>query len=222
VLTIEQVIINKISLIASLIMHFKKNQLFLLFIIVITCLIACQSTEKEIKNQEDSPSVVQTKLGPFKKYYHKKGKYSLLVPEQWQIAKKKREGCGFISNKENSGDSFKEFLEIYVKAGRYVKDKNGDMVDENLSSEDWLQQHFEILKYGDPSLKVNERGTTIINGKNAPFLTFLKIEDNISYETAIYLLSENNKAHIITTISESTKKTFYDPRFKEMIGSLKF
>lgn len=202
-------------------MHLKKNQLFSLFILIALCFSSCKSDSNSEKIQKKPEKVFETNLGTFKKYTHKKGKYSLLVPENWKVDKKKKEGCGFISAKENPSDSFKEFLDIYVKAGGFVKNQEGEMVAENLTSEEWLLKHFEVLMYSNPSFDINDRGNIEIGASKVPFITFLKEKDDITYETAIYLLAKDNRAYIITTILDLTKKTFYEPRFKEMIKSLR-
>jgi len=202
-------------------MHFKKNLLLVLILLSIAN-FSCVDKATSTTSPKSTDEIIETDAGPFKKYFHKKGKYSLLVPIDWKINKKKQDGCAFISKRENDTDSFKEFLDIYVKEGRYIKNTAGVMEAENLSSAVWLERHFEVLRYGDPSIVVKESGSLMINGERAFFRSFIKEKDNVTYETVIYLLSSNNKAYIITLILDETKKTFYEPKFSEMIRSLKF
>lgn len=204
-------------------MQFRNLAFSICTLLIFLTISSCQTEVKEEPsvgvNKNESE---QTKYGTFKRYHHKKGSYSLLVPEDWKINKKKKAGCAFVSPNENESDNFQEFFDIYIKSGRFIKNEKGEMEAENLSSKDWLMNHFEVLKYDLPALKIEEQGTILINDKEAAYLSFLKKKKGVSYKTTVYLLSTNNKAYIITSIIDVSKQPFYKPRISKMIKSLKF
>lgn len=202
-------------------MQIKLRTVFIPLIALFLTFNACQSDTKQTSNEEITLETVKTKLGTFKEYYHKKGKYSLLVPEEWKIDKKKKEGCSFISNRENASDNFKEFLDIYIKNGNFVKDDKGNLKPENLSSKEWLNAHFDILSQSDNTIEINDEGILKVNEDVAAYKSFNKSSKGRTYQTTVYLISKDNKAYILTTIVDNSKNTFYAPRFKIMIESLK-
>jgi len=202
-------------------MHFRFYSTFILSISFLVLIFSCNSEDNSSSLAEKDKSLVSSKYGHFKRYHHKKGKYNLLVPEGWKIDKKKKEGCAFISTKENSTDRFKEFLDVYIKEGKFIQGDDG-MIAENLSSEDWLDNHINVLRDSDKSIEISSSGLVSLNGNKAPYKSFLKEKNGITYETTVYLLSQDNRAYIVTSILDISKKTFYAPRFRKMIESINF
>lgn len=178
-------------------------------------IIACNQSNKSYTKAGEK--IVETELSKYKVFKHVDGNYNINIPENW-IFKKKKGNAMSAAAPYDKNDSFREKLDVIVVSAAF-KQTNNEKKFKKIELDDFANKHFKNLQNKDYQLKIEGRGSKVINGKNSLWASFIDKNNVKDLRIIKYLITDDKNIYIITGTSNFKDFGSFGPIFNEIVES---